>query len=311
VSKDKLERTDLEPSGGVFPDSITQHRDLVYVLNSAGGGNITGFRLNDSGQLTPINDSTRTLDANQDPVRPDTLFNPAQVSFTPDGRKLVVTIKDGPAAGALPGVIPTGPGRVLVFGVDSNGVPTSAFTQTDLQNEGPFGFSFDHNGNLLIGLFIGGPALSGAAGSFSINDDGSLNPISANVPNTQLDTCWLENNGRFAYGANYSSGTISSYRIGKSGQLNLLEAVAGTTELLPGAPGKVQGSTPIDLALSRDGKYLYNVLPGFGAIAAWEISGNGKLNKIGEFPGLASTVDGDHAPFEFGNGGSPAGIAAY
>src|SRR5262249_31146853 len=142
-----------------------------------------------------------------------------QVSFTPDGRQLVVTIKDGPAAGSpVPNfTVPTGPGRVLVFGVGRDGRPTPNFTQTNLNNLGPFGFSFDRHGNLLVALFVGGPNLTGAAGSFRINPDGSLTPITPDVPNTQLDTCWLENNGRYAYGANYSSGTVSSYRIGNDG----------------------------------------------------------------------------------------------
>jgi 6-phosphogluconolactonase len=319
VSKKGLELIDLVPSGGVFPNSITQHGKLVYVLNSAGDGNITGFLLSNQGTLTPIPGSTRVLNANQDPVRPDTLFNPTQVSFTPDGRQLVVTIKDGPAAGALPGVIPTGPGRVLVFGVGRDGLPTQNFTQTNLDNLGPFGFSFDRHGNLLVALFVGGPNLTGAAGSFQINADGSLTPITPNVPNGQLDTCWLENNGRYAYGANYTSGTISSYSIGNDGSLTLLEAEAGDTD--PPDPPKTQGSTPLDLRLSHDGRYLYNVLPGSGKVAAWQINHDGSLTKIGEFPGLPDTVNGDVAqcelspgvftPCEFGPGGSPAGIAVF
>jgi len=196
VSKDRLERTDIKPAGD-FPNSITQHGDLVYVLNAAGRSSITGFRLGDDGTLTPIPRSTRRLRANQNSERPDTLFNPAQVSFTPDGRRLVVTIKDGPAAFEMPNVIPTGPGRVLVFDVDGDGRPSEAFKQTDLDNRGPFGFSFDRKGNLLIALFVGGPKGTAAAGSYKINSDGSLTQIS-HVPDTQLDTCWLENNGEYA-----------------------------------------------------------------------------------------------------------------
>jgi 6-phosphogluconolactonase (cycloisomerase 2 family) len=327
VSETGLERTDLVPSGGVFPNSITQHGDLVYVLNSAGDGNITGFRLSNEGKLTLIPDSTRTINGNQDPVRPDTLFNPTQVSFTPDGQQLVVTIKDGPAEGVLPDVTPTGPGRVLVFGVDRDGRPTDTSKQTDLFNLGPFGFSFDPLGNLLVALFVGGPNIgkgpTAAAGSFQINLDGSLTPITLDAPNLELDTCWIENNGRYAYGANYTSGTISSYRIGNYGTLELLSRVAGTTDELPGGsvPGQnSQGSTPLDIRLSPDGLYLYNVLPGSGTVGGWRIKDDGSLDKIGEFPitikvgndeVLLKTVEGDHAPFEFGPGASPAGIAVY
>jgi 6-phosphogluconolactonase (cycloisomerase 2 family) len=305
VGESQLLRTALVPSGGTFPNSIAQHGDLVYVLNSAGDGSITGFRLGQEGTLTPIPGSTRTLNANQDPFRPDTLFNPAQVSFTPDGRQLVVTIKDGPAAGALPGVTPTGPGRVLVFGVGNDGLPSPAFTQTNLNNLGPFGFSFGRHDAMLIALFVGGPSLTGAAGSFRVEPGGSFNPITPRVPNGQLDTCWLENNGKYAFATNYTSGTVSSYQISSKGEMTLLRAVAGTAE---NPLHKVQGPTPIDLRVSPKGRFVYIVLPGSGRVAGWRIDAHGILTKIGEFPGLPDTVNGDSAPFEYGPGGSPAGI---
>jgi hypothetical protein len=311
VLRNGLQLTDLKPTGA-FPNSVTQAGNLVYVLNSAGAGSITGFRLSNRGTLNPIPDSTRALGANQNSP-PDTLFNPTQVSFSPDGRQLVVTIKDGPPAGsAVPGfTVPTGPGRVLVFGVGRDGRPSASPTQTNLENDGPFGFSFDRRGNLLIALFVGGgPDLTAAAGSFRINRDGSLGPITRVVPDTQLDSCWLENNGQYAWTANYTSGTISSFRIGRNGSLTLLNPRAGITEDLPGLPGKVQGSTPLDLGISPDGRFLYNVLPGSGRVGAWRINPDGSLGKIGEFPGLPETVNGDMAPEErFGPGGSPAGIA--
>ena len=306
VFKDYIERTDLKPTGE-FPNSVAQHGSLVYVLNAAGRGTITGFRLSDQGTLSPIANSTRSLLANQNSERPDTLFNPAQVSFTPDGRRLVVTIKDGPTAFALPNVIPTGPGRVLVFDVNGDGQPSENFKQTNLDNRGPFGFSFDRSGNLLIALFVGGgPDGTAAAGSYRINADGTLTQIS-HVPDTQLDTCWLENNGEYAWGSNYTSGTISSFRIGKDGSLTLLNAKAGTTD--KPMPERKQGPTPLDLGVSPDGRFLYNVLPGSGKVAGFRILDEGKLEKIGEFPGLPQTVEGDHATTEFGAGGSPAGIA--
>jgi 6-phosphogluconolactonase len=311
VLRNGLQLTDRK-STGVFPNSVTQAGNLVYVLNSAGGGSITGFRLSNRGTLTAIPGSTRPLAANQDSP-PDTLFNPAQVSFTPDGRQLVVTIKDGPPAGSMVPdfTVPTGPGRVLVFGVGRNGQPSATPIQTPLENDGPFGFSFDRRGNLLIALFVGGGAdLSAAAGSFRINRDGTLAPISRVVPDMQLDSCWLENNGQYAWTANYTSGTISSFRISRDGGLTLLDPRAGVTNDLPGLPGKIQGSTPLDMGISPDGRFLYDVLPGSGAVGAWRINGDGSLTKIGEFPGLPETVNGDMAPEErFGPGGSPAGIA--
>jgi 6-phosphogluconolactonase (cycloisomerase 2 family) len=314
VRGDRLELTDVAKTGDGtrgrrFPNSVTQHGDLVYVLNSADTGSITGFRLTGAGKLVPIPGSVRGLDANQDRFAPDALYNPAQVSFTPDGDQLVVSIKDGPAAGPLvPGVKPTGPGRILVFGVRPDGRPSAQFTRTDLANRGPFGFSFDRRGNLLVALFVGGGvengAITGAAGSYRIERDGRLTPNTVASADHQLDTCWLVNNGRYAFGANYSSGTISSWRVGRDGKLTLLESVAGTTD----NPGNRQGSTPLDLRTSPDGRFLYLIQPGSGKVGAWRIGLDGRLTKLGEFAGLPKTVDGDMAPADFSALGSPAGI---
>jgi len=319
VQKDKLELKDVVPTGDGsqgerFPNSVTQRGELVYVLNSADEGSITGFRLGKEGDLTPIAGSTRTLKANQT-YAPDPLFNPAQVEFTPDGAHLVVTIKDGPAKGILPEVTPTGPGRVLVFAVGEDGTPSDDFVQTELDNRGPFGFSFGPDDQLLVAEFVGGgmevldgmEALTAAAGSYTIEKDGTLTPISAGVPNHQIDTCWLVNNGRYAFGANYTSGTVSSYEIGDDGGLTLMEAVAGETDEVDNK----QGSTPLDARISRDGRYLYVILGGAGKVAGWRIEDDGKLVKMGEFGDLQPTRDGDTTPVEFtALGGSPAGIEA-
>lgn len=320
VLADGLRLVEVTPTGDGsqgqrFPNSVTQFEDLVYVLNSADHGSIVGFRFDDElGTLSPIPGSMRTLNANQARFAPDPLYNPTQVAFTPDGSQLVVSIKDGPAAGLIPGVTPTGPGRVLVWGVDENGLPTADYMQTNFDNRGPFGFSFDTSGRLLIAEFVGGglemvngaEAITGAAGSYLIKQDGSLSAITPGVPNHQIDTCWLVNNGAFAFGANYTSGTVSSYAIGDDGSLTLLEGAAGTTE----APGNKQGSTPLDARVSQDGRFLYVVLPGSGKVAGWEIAEDGTLTKLGEYAGLPQTIDGDLGPFDFSALGSPAGIEA-
>lgn len=317
VQNDGLTLTNVVPTGDGsqshrFPVSVTQHEDMVYVLNAADDGSITGFRLSDDGRLTPLPDSTRTLDANQEDFPPDPLFNPAQISFTPEGSQLIVTIKDGPAEGVLPTVTPTGPGRVLVFRIDTDGLPSDEFVQTEFDNRGPFGFSFDDDGHVLVAEFLGGgmeivdgmPTVTAAAGSYQINEDGTLDAITAAVENHQVDTCWLVNNGAFAYGANYTSGTISSFEIGSDGGLTLLAGAAGETE----DPGNKQGSTPLDARISQDGHFLYVVLPGAGRVGGWKIEDDGALTKLDEFEGLTQTIDGDMAPGDFTGSGSPAGI---
>jgi 6-phosphogluconolactonase len=312
ILPDRLQVVDVVRTGNGstsqrFPNSVTQHGNTVYVLNASGQGSITGFRLSTRGKLTPIPGSTRQLAANQDRFAPDALKDPTEVAFTPDGRKLVVSIKDGPTNALVPGADPTGPGRVLVFDVDA-GLPSKKFVRTDFDNRGPFGFGFDRRGDLTVAEFVGGGAEdghpTGAAGTYRIERDGRLTPISKAVGDHQVDTCWVVNNGHYAFGANYTSGTISSWKIGSDGSLTLLHEVAGTTR----KPTNSQGSTPLDLGISPDGRFLYDVLPGSGKVAAWKIGADGGLTKVGEFGGLPQTIDGDHAPRDFSALGSPAGI---
>ena len=69
-----LVRGGVVSSGGILPDSIAVHGNLVYVANSGtGGSNYTGFRLGFFGQLYPIPGSTVTLAADAAPA--DVLFN--------------------------------------------------------------------------------------------------------------------------------------------------------------------------------------------------------------------------------------------
>src|SRR5262245_30669143 len=85
------ERLHTLPSGGVGPRSVAVHGDLVYVLN-AGGATVAGFRLAGD-RLEPLAGSRRELGADADP---------AQVGFSPDGAKLVVTERGADAIVVFP-----------------------------------------------------------------------------------------------------------------------------------------------------------------------------------------------------------------
>ncbi len=329
-----LTLVDKVPSGGFFPNSVAVHRRLVYVLNAgdsstfAGGfdGNITGFKLDREGHLTPLAGSTRGLGAggNMASVEcqtmadcicegqvcevPDALVNPTQVSFTPDGRFLVVTIKDG--ADSVP--LRTGTGRILVFPVDKKSGLPGAPVVTGSNNRGPFAFSIGMRNRLFVTEFLGGEipqggsVPAGAMISYDINRDGSLSVITPSINNDQVDSCWnaIGGGGRFLYTANFGSATISSYTIGRDGSLALLEKVAAT--LLDPL------SVNIDIGTDGKGDFLYNVLPGVGRVAGWAINNDGSLTSLGEFPGLEDTPDVADGPLTFppfGPGGSPAGIA--
>lgn len=94
---------DVEPTMGTMPVSVTVFGSWVYVLN-AGNDTLTGFRLGDNGQLTPMEGSERALSA--------TGTGAAQVSFDHEG--------DQPGAG-LPGGPERSAGyaeRAVVTGAD-------------------------------------------------------------------------------------------------------------------------------------------------------------------------------------------------
>ncbi len=71
-------------SGGSEPVAVTQHADLVYVVNAGGNGNVVGFRW-DYGKLTEIPGSTRFLTASNSV--------PGSIAFSPDGKFVAVTEK--------------------------------------------------------------------------------------------------------------------------------------------------------------------------------------------------------------------------
>jgi 6-phosphogluconolactonase (cycloisomerase 2 family) len=248
-----LKLTDVVDSGGVLPVSVTIYRDLVYVLNAGGNlddvDQITGFVLGPHGRLSALAGSTRAL--SQDST------NPAQVGFTPDGSALVVTEK--------------AVNRLDVFPVRHRGLPSAAPVVTDSAGPVPFGFVFDHRGHLVVS------EAAGSVSSYEINGDGSLTAISSAVPNGQTATCWIAGNGgRVVFTANTGSGTLSSYRVARRGDLDLIEPVAVD----------VPGALPIDTAMTRNGRFLYTVNALTGTVGMFAAGPFGALEHLGDAPGI-------------------------
>jgi hypothetical protein len=117
VEPEGLRLADCVPSGGSGPTSIAIHEDLVYVLDN-GSASISGFRLAD-GKLAPLEGSTRPLSAAD--------ADGAQVSFSRDGRTLVVTER--------------GTNSISAYAVDERGY---ADGPTTIASAGatPYGFDF-------------------------------------------------------------------------------------------------------------------------------------------------------------------------
>lgn len=269
VRKSRVALVDKVPSGGDFPVSLALHHDLLYVLNSGGDGNVTGFRLGRDGRLTPIAGSTRSLDAGGSNP-PFFLVSPAQVGFSPSGDALVVTVK--------------GTDEIRVYPVDEDGLPSAEPVTAISNGTTPFSFAFSRRGDLLVVEAFGtgevGDPNAGAASSYDVAPDGTLSLVSGSVGNFQTATCWIvvDPRGRFAYTTNNASDTVSGYRIGRDGRLALLDGDGVSA---------VTGGAPIDLAVSRGGRFLYvvNALP--GTVSAFRIDkSDGSLTPLGEIGGL-------------------------
>jgi 6-phosphogluconolactonase len=263
VDPEGLTLVDRTASGGVRPISLTSHGNLLYVLNAGGSGNITGFTIGQDGALSSIPGSTQPLSGSA--------TNPAQVSFTPDGTKLVVTEK-------ATNIISTYPvGSDGVAGA-RYGYPAPGIT--------PFGFDFDNKGHLIVSEAFGGAPDASALTSYEFYQDGTLGTVSPSVATHQTAACWtaVSKDGRFAYTTNAGSGSVSGYSIAPNGSLTLLDADGRT-----GVTG--DGSSPIDAAFSNNSRYLYVLTAGSHAVNTFAVGADGSLTSMDFDGGLpAGTV---------------------
>lgn len=264
VSAHGLKLIDKIASGGEQPISVTNYKNLVYVLNAGGSGNITGFTIGKHGKLSPIASSTRTLSNNGVGAAP----GPAQIEFSPKGDVLVVTEK-------ATNLIDTYAVEDSVAG-DVTTHPSAGVT--------PFGFAFTRRGTLIVSEAAGGAVNASSASSYDVSQDG-FELISPAVPTNQTAACWAvtTKNGKFAYTANAGSGSIAAYRVGHDGDLTLLNGVAGFT----GAT-----SHPSDMALSHNSQFLYVLANTTQSIGAFTVQADGSLTAINGVSGLPASAVG-------------------
>ena len=187
--------------------------------------------------------------------------SPGTVLFTNDGSRLSVTNKVG--------------SNIDYFSVDTNG-DAKLTTTTASSGERPFG-AWLVNDDMIFIVESGLPALTHAAiSTYKPTTDGALQPITKSEKNQQSDGCWVivTQDNRYAYTLNFISGTVSSYSVGADSSVSIIDGTASN---------QGNGSQPVDLALSSNGKFLYNLLRGFGSISALAIESDGSLNDVGKF----------------------------
>jgi hypothetical protein len=247
VFGDHLALTQVLPSGGDFPVSVTVHGDHAYVLNTLNGGSLYGYHI-DGGWLTPIQGSYRNLDLGSTPT---TAFgdDPGQVTFTPDGSQLLVTTKGSTSA-------------VDVFAVRHDGRLSASPRVDSLPGEDPFAATFDQDGQ--VALALGG---TNSIGTFTLARDGKLTQLDVQSTGQQA-TCWVTTAGPYLYTSNAGSGSVSGYQPGWSGDLTSL----GNTKTAAGT---------VDATSAQGGRFLYVQTGAAGIVDEFAVGANGALTGIG------------------------------
>jgi 6-phosphogluconolactonase (cycloisomerase 2 family) len=138
--------------------------------------------------------------------------------------------------------------------------------------------AFRSNSELLVVESFNAAPDASAVSTYRVASNGNFDVISGSIPNQQTDACWvvITEDGRYAFIANFGSGTISSYRFNSTGAVTLLDGDAAFLGI---------DSQPVDLALSADSRYLYLLLRGTGGVASFEIGAGGALTPLGVVTG--------------------------
>ncbi|MDQ3267531.1 MAG: beta-propeller fold lactonase family protein [Pseudomonadota bacterium] len=251
---------------------------MLYSLDGSVAGNgIRGFRVAADGTLTELPNSFRMLSS--------PIAVPGEVRFSPNGRLILVTQK-------TTNVLLTPQDAIDAFTIGEDGYASAMPIRSASIGLRPFSLAFRNDGKLVVVESFNAAPMVSAASSYQLNWDGTLTGISESVPNGQTDVCWVvvTNDQRYVFASNFGSGTISSYRFDDSGALTLINGAAASF-----------GNTtqPVDSGLSADGRYLYQLLRGAGAVAASRIGADASLLPLGTITGGLPVNDG------------ASGLAAY
>ena len=258
VSEQGLELVQTVATGPA-PKSIAEYHGLVYVLNT-GAPSLVGFRLGERG-LDAVPGSERALSADADP---------AQVGFSPDGSKLVVTDR--------------GTDSLVVYPVAADGLLGEP-TQYPSAGPTPYGFAFTNGGTLIVTEAFGAQTGKAAASSYMLDDE-SVSPVTRSLGNGRSEICWavVSQDDRYAFTTNFADGAISRWAIEADGRIELDDPVAAVA--VEGQPGLR------DEDLTSDGRFLYAIDADSQRIFGWAVGEGGSLEPLGSWPGVPATVAG-------------------
>jgi 6-phosphogluconolactonase (cycloisomerase 2 family) len=234
-------------SNGTMPISVTVYGNWLYVVNSV-SANISGFTIGAGGTMTLIPGSNRALSVAN--------AGPAQISFKPGGQYLVVTEKTT--------------NKISTFPVNALGVTGAPNMQTSAGLT-PFGFDFSGSNYIVVAEAGGGVPNGSTVSSYSITNTANL--ASGPIATKQSAACWTDvsKDGKYAFVTNAGSNTISSFVLNNSGILLSVNEVAAGTD-----------KSPIDITLSGNESFVYNVNSVSHTITEYKKGANASLTRIGE-----------------------------
>jgi 6-phosphogluconolactonase len=251
----ELSLLDTVSTGGSMPTSVTQVRDLVYVLNAGGNGSVSGFRILGNDHLLPIPNSTHFLSGST-PA-------PTDVVLSPNGQFLIVT--------------ESATNKIDVFRVFPNGTLANPVV-ADSAGAQPFAAVFAPRGALIVGN------VSNTISSYQLDGNGSLRTITNALPTEGVATCWdvIGRFGRSVYTSNATSSTLSGFDIAPNGALTPIgNTVVGQNPT---------GSSNLDVAASADGRYLYTLNGAAGTIGIFAVQEDGSLLSVRQQDGLPASA---------------------
>jgi DNA-binding beta-propeller fold protein YncE len=261
VHGQKLTHRTVVVSGGDFPSSVAVYGRVAYVMNAGGAGSVQGFGITREG-LKPLPGSHRSLGLDNKKV-PLFSSSPGQIAFTPDGRALVVTTKSA--------------NTIEVFPVGRDSLPARKAVVNKSAGMVPFAITFDRAGHMLVA-----EAAKSTVSTYKLRPDGRLKVVQGPLPNGQDTLCWLERAGNFFYGGNTGNSTVTGYRTDRRGRLELTNTVGIAT------PPSAKSQGVIDLAVTRDQRFLYVQNATSGTVDGFRVGRNGSLTKVTTVTGLPS-----------------------
>ena len=232
---------------GERPISVSSYQNVAYVVN-AGSDNVEGFYFARSGRLLPLPESVRPLSGAG--------TNPAQISFTPNGRAMLVTEK---ATNTLTSYSVQRNGRL------SNPLFTGSAGAT------PFGFDF-FRGAVVVSEANMGEAGQGSVSVYRLSNNGRIRLLDGTNELNETATCWISANRRTGniFATNTNSNTISSLRLERRRSL----VITNGGDVTPAE------FTVHDAGQNRLGTFLYVLTIGSDQVISYRIGDNGSLEQI-------------------------------